>query len=114
MVFFEDMVENPERSIKALTTFMNFDARKVNEYLKNMDKHCESSLNHYEKMGHQSETKGSATNVAFHQRQFGAGALKEFDNYFQDQLGNKVFQKYLSRYATLPPPVQLSTQRFLR
>lgn len=100
VVFFEDLMENPEHSIKALAAFMNVDTERVNQYLKNMDEHHENSLNRYEKMGHQSQTRGKAVNVDLYQRKFSTEALMEFDNYFRGQLGDKIFQKYLSRYAT--------------
>jgi hypothetical protein len=98
VVFFEDLMKNPHDAIKALAAFMKVDAEEVNRYLKNMDQHQENSLNRYEKMGHQSQTKGAVTNIDFHQKNFSADELTEFDDYFQDQLGNEIFQKYLSRY----------------
>lgn len=99
LIYYEDLLQQPEISFLKLAEFLELNPLKVQIFLKNIDQHFEGSIQAYTKGGHLSETS-STKDFKYHSRTALTPAqVEEFDQYYFTQYPG-IAEKYLRRYNT--------------
>lgn len=99
VIYYEDLMSNPEETINLLKTFLKLDEMVCEGFLRNIEGHFNNSLTKYVNKGHQSYTKSYNIAVGFHENQLTKEEKKEFDDYFLEKCGDEIFSRYLRRYV---------------
>lgn len=98
LVYYDELIKNPERTLNNLLKFTQEDSDKLNEFMKNYDYHKNFSLKKYSNLIQPPITKGEINKITFHRNKLSINQRHELDNYINRKFPN-LFEKYLIRYA---------------
>ena len=97
LIYYEDLILNPQREINKLVKFLNLPKNYLKELLNNLDYHKKQSVTLYMK-NQKSITKGSIDKLKYHSKKLLSTKEKiEFDAYYEKNY-SILFKKYLQRY----------------
>lgn len=97
LLYYEDLMAEPESSIRSIAQFLEIDESKVDDFLANIDEHRKKSVNAYTSGGHDSFT-GSSRSLNHHAKSnLRPEQITEFDEYYFTNFP-ELAQKYLARY----------------
>lgn len=97
LLYYEDLVGDPHRSIPQLADFLDLDPTRVQRFLDDLETHRSESVDAYRQGGHASETEGRDTSHHAKARLTDA-QMREFDDYYRTR-HPELFARYLARYA---------------
>jgi len=99
LIYYEDLLGKPMKTLKKLSTFLGLDQEKTQMFLSDHDAHYEESVKAYTRGGHSTETS-STKDVRFHAKtKLTPRQVKEFDEFYFSRC-SKIANKYLRRYDT--------------
>jgi hypothetical protein len=98
LLYFEDLILDPEPAIRKLAAFLDLDPARTRDFLENLDGHFDASVEAYTSSGHASQT-ATKKDVQGHARKWlTPGQRREFDLYYQERHPD-LYERYLKRYA---------------
>ena len=98
LLYYESLIQEPERELKRLAEFLNLKPEKTQAFLKQLPQHQQASIGHYQK-NQKSETSGNPKHLQYHAQKLSPEQGRAFDAYYQEHYP-KLFEQYLSRYQT--------------
>lgn len=99
LIYYEDLLENPEKVLYDLTVFFNLEEKTLDKFLQNLNFHIKTSLgifNAKKKLGG-SQSKGK--DILYHSKKIGRKNCILIDSQVKSLFPN-YFEKYLKRYET--------------
>lgn len=96
LVYYEDLVEEPEKSITDIATFLGLKNKKLATLLDESEVHKKRSIELYNK-NQQSFTSGNIDKLQHHSEMLTIEERKQFDDFFELNY-RELFKKYLMRY----------------
>ena len=100
VLYYEDLILQPARSIHKLSTFLDLDMNESKKFIENIDDHYSISLNKYTQKGHKSFTKNFNQAIGIHESKLKDQDKEAFDIFFKNVCGEEVYRQYLIRYET--------------
>ena len=98
ILYYEDLMTNPEDSILKLSSFLDLEIDVAKEFIKDIDKHYLTSVNRYIEKGHESFTNKLNQAIGVHESKLETHEKIAFDLFFEDICGTEVYNQYLIRY----------------
>lgn len=98
LIYYEDLLEEPERVLLELVNFFNLKEEDGYEFLKNLDFHIQTSMNIFNAKKSLGGTQ-SKGDILFHSKKIGRKNCILIDKEVKS-LFPKYFKKYLKRYET--------------
>ncbi len=98
LVYYEDLVGEPEKPIRELSQFIGFDRGRTEEFITTLEERKAASLVAYQRRDHTSETNGSADFGHHAKKNLSSVQAAEFDEYYRISYP-ELFALYLERYA---------------
>ncbi len=99
LLYYEDMVKNPEDPFRELAQLMGIEQEKVSSFFENLEEHKKGSIAAYTKKKHTSETQGKSGELGHHSKQLTTEENQAFDEYYQKGY-TVLFERYLKRYSS--------------
>lgn len=97
LIYYEDLIQHPQKTIRDLSRFLGLDQKKTELFIEDHDRHFRDSVKVYTSGGHRSET-AATKNLRFHsETELTEWQIAEFDEYFFSRF-SYLANKYLSRY----------------
>lgn len=97
VIYYEDLMIEPEKIIKKLCKFIGHPNANFKELFNNFEHHRFESIKKYEQKTSPSKTKGDADKLIFHSKSKTKKSLIKIDKQLRDR-NPKIYDKYLSRY----------------
>ena len=99
LIYYENLLKNPEETITELSAFLGLDQKKTQLFLEDIDVHFQNSVIAYTRGGRRSETS-STKDVRFHAKtKLTPDQVKEFDEFYFSRYPD-LANKYLRRFDT--------------
>ena len=100
MIYYEDLITNPEMVFQQILTFFNKSHEQdlIEDFMENLQEHIDYCLNYYESQGG-SKTQGK--DVLYYTKIMGLEGAKAIDDEVK-ALHPEIFDKYLRRYELVP------------
>ena len=100
LLYYEDLLSQPEAEIPKIARFLDFGTGKMEAFLSNLDLHTQRSLSLFTSGGHLSETKGDTRKASYHaDMHISPEQQKAFDSYYLEKYP-LLFASYLARYKS--------------
>lgn len=100
LLYYEDLVREPESSLRNLANFLQLDQTALDEFLKNLEHHRKASIREYTKHSHVSMTTGEDGNIGSHAKGLSIREKISFDEWFETNSAG-LSKPYLARYVTV-------------
>ena len=97
VVYYEDLIINPEDTLKGILSFVGYSEEYLSDFLKNLEQHRVISLNEYS-ISQGRGTSGDKSTVNFYSKQFDKNVLREIDKEFETI---EFFSTHLERYKEI-------------
>ncbi len=99
LIYYEDLLNNPEPIIKKLSRFLGLDIKKTEDFILNIEDRQQESISAYIGGGHESFTLGERNQTNYHANtNLSKEEQLEFDNFYKLKYPY-LFDKYLKKYA---------------
>ena len=98
LLYYEDMVHQPNLFIETLGKFLNLNPTRLNEISSNLVFHQKNSVSLYTKRGKKSYTAGKKEETKSHSQQLSKAQKLAFDNFYMERYP-ELFEQYLKKYA---------------
>jgi len=98
LIFYEDLIKNPEKELKRFLEFTGEDLSRADEFIKKIDYHKRQSLMYYKNNVQSPITNGNKNNLIFHSLKLNKQDRICIDNYLKEKFPI-LFEKYLTRYS---------------
>jgi hypothetical protein len=107
VIYYEDLINSPELTLRNLTTFLNIEEDRVNEFLDNYETLFNASIGVYD---NEEKTKiisgnrkrksfSKGKDMLFHSKNFSSSQLKSFDKTITEQYPN--LKRYIKKYLNV-------------
>ena len=100
LVYYEDLLSQPESAIPKIAQFLNFDPVTTEAFLSNLDHHKQQSLSLFKSGGHSSETEGDTMKASYHADMHISTEQKSAFDFFYMEKYPELFKTYLARYES--------------
>ncbi|MEM9563685.1 MAG: sulfotransferase domain-containing protein [Actinomycetota bacterium] len=99
LLYYEDLIDEPENSIREISEFLGLSERRTDSFLSDLDRRYARSVDAYTSTGHQALTAGRPRGGHQHHAMLHLDArqMAEFDAYYRDREPD-LFETYLARY----------------
>jgi len=97
LIYYEDLISFPEKSLKSILDFLEVDSCNLSDFMDDYELHKQKGVSYYEKFIERSVTKGSQKKLTHHSSLADKNDLKVI----RQRLENKykvLSGKYLKRY----------------
>lgn len=95
LVYYEDLINEPEQELKRLLVFLNKSEEFLDEFLKEYEFHKSRSISDYSKFAKKSSTNGNE--ILYHSKRLSQKQREYMDNFVQENQPD-LLEKYLFRY----------------
>jgi hypothetical protein len=96
LIYYEDLINNPEQTLIELLNFLGESTQYLNEFLLDYNTHKRKAIEIYQACNGTSVTKGDST--IHHSKQMSTLEKKQIDDYIKEAYPD-LWNPYLSRYA---------------